>query len=72
MATPVTIRLTRKQAQEILLVAGNGYGDGDFYGCNDEGRHGKPAPGQARGFNAYHAATDAIEVALYGRRRGKR
>lgn len=32
----IKFELTKKQAEELLLVAGNGYGDGDFYGENGQ------------------------------------
>ena len=32
----VTFKLTLDEAEELLYVAGNGWGDGDLYNLNDE------------------------------------
>lgn len=32
----IKVELTEKEANELLFVAGNGYGDGDFYGLNGQ------------------------------------
>lgn len=32
----VIVKLTLAQAEELSLVAGNGWGDGDFYNLNNE------------------------------------
>ncbi len=32
----VKIEFTKKEAMQLLHVAGNGYGSGDFYGINEE------------------------------------
>lgn len=33
--TSVTVTFTLAEARELLAVAGNGWGDGDYYGLND-------------------------------------
>ena len=63
MARYITVRMTIEQAMELLDVAGNGYGDGDFYGLNDpEGKD--RGYGGKRGANKYHAAVSAIKAAI--------
>jgi hypothetical protein len=60
MSRRIKVVLTEAQARELLLVAGNGYSDGDFYGLNDE----LPARGGARQANVYWRAVWAVQREL--------
>lgn len=41
MAKKIKIEFTEKEASELLSVAGNGYGDGDFYGISEDNPSGQ-------------------------------
>ena len=60
----LTVRLTLAEAQELMNVAGNGYGDGDFYGMNDDGRNGTPRPGLGKEYRTYCRAHYKMESAI--------
>jgi hypothetical protein len=60
-AGEVVVRLTLAEAQELLCVAGNGYGDGDFYQMNAEG---VPERGLGHGYRAYCRAHDKMRAAI--------
>lgn len=55
----VKLELTILQAEELMAVAGNGYGDGDYYGNGKEGRGGK------RQQNAFLAAYTKLVQATH-------
>lgn len=56
MAKKVIVEFTEKEASELLNVAGNGYGDGDYYIGGGYGNgHDK---------NAYHRAVHKLIMAL--------
>jgi hypothetical protein len=59
----ITVRITVAQALELLLVAGNGYGGGDFYGFNDERPIERPSHARRRA-GRYFAAREAIRGAI--------
>lgn len=70
MSKYITVRMTEAQAQELLAVAGNGYGDGDFYGLNNVG--GDNGNGGRRGAQLYSRAHNAVLVALNLARQAKK
>lgn len=64
MARYVVVRLTIAEAQELMNVAGNGYGDGDFYGMNCDGRSSVPESGKGRDYRTYCRAADKMDAAI--------
>lgn len=61
MAIKVKIELTIKEAEEFWLVAGNGYGDGDFFRGNGTGHE----------HNSYIRAEVKVADAIHKARQGK-
>ena len=63
MAKKIKIEFTEKEANEILSVAGNGYGDGDFYGISEDNSSGQGYGGK-REQDAFFRAYEKIAIAL--------
>lgn len=60
----IKIELTQKEAEELRAVAGNGYGDGDYYGLNDGAGPGGNGYGGKRENNAFIRAYEKLSKAL--------
>jgi hypothetical protein len=60
MSTKVTVTLTLDEAKELQHVAGNGWGDGDFYGLNDE----HPTRGGQESANKFCSAREKLAAAI--------
>lgn len=67
MARKVIITLTEKEAGEVIVLMGAGYGDGDFYQLNNP-----EGGGDKRGDNTYWRAMVKIQNARALARRGGR
>lgn len=61
----VTVTFTPEEATELLNVAGNGWGDGDYYGLNDD----HPTRGGVEKATQFCNAREKLAAALRNNKR---